>query len=243
VYVRNKVKACEEVGFRSYHSVLPATATQEDVLELIAELNANPQVNGILVQMPVPAHISTEAVINAIDPMKDVDGFHPVNVGRQTAGLMSLAPCTPTGCMMLINENVPDLRGKKALVVGRSNIVGKPMALMLLKADCTVTIAHSRTKDLAAECRAADILVAAVGKPEMIKGDWIKRGAVVIDVGVNRISSGVEGKTKLVGDVAFIETSERASAITPVPGGVGPMTIACLLQNTLQATMMQTGWA
>ncbi|MDD5586764.1 MAG: bifunctional methylenetetrahydrofolate dehydrogenase/methenyltetrahydrofolate cyclohydrolase FolD [Alphaproteobacteria bacterium] len=242
VYVRNKIRACEKTGIQSYNERLPDTATQEQLLELIAELNGNPQVHGILVQLPLPAHINANAVINAIDPLKDVDGFHPVNVGRLTAGMMSLAPCTPQGCMMMLREVIPDLRGQKALVIGRSNIVGKPVALMLLQADCTVTIAHSKTRDLPAECREADILIAAVGQPEMIRGDWIKPGAVVIDVGINR---GVPdtGGTKLIGDVAFAEAVERAGAISPVPGGVGPMTIACLLQNTLQATMMQTGWA
>ncbi len=242
VYVRNKVRACEEAGFRSYSQKLPETATQEEVLELIAELNANPQVNGILVQMPLPPQVNANAVINAIDPLKDVDGFHPVNVGRMVTGMMSLAPCTPTGCMMMIREIIPDLRGQRAVVVGRSNIVGKPVAMMLLQADCTVTIAHSKTRDLPEECLKADILVAAVGQPQLIRGDWIKPGAVVIDVGINRGVPDVDGKSKLIGDVAFSEAVEVAGAITPVPGGVGPMTIACLLQNTLQATMMQTGW-
>jgi methylenetetrahydrofolate dehydrogenase (NADP+) / methenyltetrahydrofolate cyclohydrolase len=242
IYVRNKIRACEKAGFQSYSQTLPETASQHELLELITEMNENPQVNGILVQLPLPPQINSNAVINAIDPLKDVDGFHPVNAGRLTAGMMSLTPCTPQGCMMMIREVLPDLRGQKALVVGRSNIVGKPMALMLLQADCTVTVAHSMTRDLPAECREADILIAAVGKPEIIRGDWIKQGAVVIDVGINR---GVPdtGGTKLIGDVAFAEALERAGAISPVPGGVGPMTIACLLQNTLQATMMQTGWA
>jgi len=242
VYVRNKVKACEDVGIRSYSEKLPATATQDEVLSLIADLNTNPQVNGILVQMPLPPQINANAIINAIDPLKDVDGFHPVNVGRMVSGMMGLTPCTPQGCMMMVRSVVPDLRGRRALGVGRSNIVGKPVALMLLQADCTVTIAHSKSKDLAAECREADILIAAVGKPKLIRGDWIKKGAVVIDVGINREDPG-EGGPKLVGDVAFDEAVKRAGAISPVPGGVGPMTIACLLQNTLQATMMQTGWA
>lgn len=242
VYVRNKGRACEEIGFRSYSHSLPASTTELEVLKLIAELNANPQVNGILVQLPLPEHINERLVINAIDPLKDVDGFHPVNVGRQTTGLMSLAPCTPSGCMLLINEACSDMGGKKALVIGRSNIVGKPMALMLLQASCTVTIAHSRTKSLEEECRSADILVAAIGKPEIIKGEWIKPGAIVIDVGINRVPDPKTGKNKLIGDVEFAPARERASAITPVPGGVGPMTIACLMQNTLQATMMQNGW-
>ena len=242
VYVRNKVRACEEAGFLSYNQTLSATTTQEQLLELIAELNADPQVHGILVQMPLPSHISSNAIINAIDPLKDVDGFHPVNLGRLTAGMLGLTPCTPQGVMMMIREVMPDLRGQKALVIGRSNIVGKPVALMLLQADCTVTIAHSRTRDLAAECRAADIVVAAVGQPELVRGEWIKPGAVVIDVGINRGVPDVGG-AKLIGDVEFKEAVKHAGAISPVPGGVGPMTIACLLQNTLQATMMQTGWA
>ncbi len=242
-YVRSKNRVCEEVGFRSYGHELPASTTEEELLELIADLNANPQVNGILVQLPLPEHIDERRIIHAVDPIKDVDGFHPVNIGRQMGGLMSLAPCTPTACMLLLGEVFPDLAGKKALVVGRSNIVGKPAALMLLAANCTVTIAHSRTRELAEECRRADILVAAMGKPKFIQGDWIKPGAVVIDVGVNRITDPATGKNRLVGDVDFEAAKEVASAITPVPGGVGPMTIACLMRNTLQATMMQNGWA
>lgn len=242
VYVRNKNRVCEEVGFRSYSHTLPASTTEMDLLHLIAELNANPQVNGILIQLPLPDHINEHTIINAIEPIKDVDGFHPVNVGRHATGLMSLTPCTPSGCMILLNEVLADLGGKKALVVGRSNIVGKPMAMMLLQANCTVTIAHSRTKNLAEECRQADILIAAIGKPAFIRGEWIKEGAVVIDVGINRITDTSTGKNKLCGDVHFSGACERAAAITPVPGGVGPMTIACLMQNTLQATMMQNGW-
>ncbi|MDX9690673.1 MAG: bifunctional methylenetetrahydrofolate dehydrogenase/methenyltetrahydrofolate cyclohydrolase FolD [Proteobacteria bacterium] len=242
VYVRNKNRACEEVGFRSYAHTLPASTTELELLALIAELNNNPQVNGILVQLPLPDHINERTVINTIDPIKDVDGFHPVNIGRLSVGLMSLAPCTPSGCMFLLNEIMSDLGGKKALVVGRSNIVGKPMASMLLQASCTVTVAHSRTLDLRSECKQADILVAALGKPGFIKGDWIKEGAIVIDVGINRVVDPVTGKSRLQGDVEFEAACKRARAITPVPGGVGPMTIACLLQNTLQATMMQNGW-
>jgi len=242
VYVRNKNRVCEEVGFRSYSHTLPASTTELELLRLITELNYNPQVNGILIQLPLPDHINERTVISAIDPIKDVDGFHPVNVGRQATGLMSLSPCTPSGCMILLNEVLPDVGGKKALVVGRSNIVGKPMAMMLLQASCTVTIAHSRTVDLADECRRADILVAALGKPAFIKGDWIKEGAVVIDVGINRVTDPATEKHKLCGDVEFEPACQRAAAITPVPGGVGPMTIACLMQNTLQATMMQNGW-
>ncbi len=243
VYVRNKTKACEEASFRSYHHNLSASTTQAELLALIEELNQNPQVNGILVQLPLPGHISDSAIINAIDPIKDVDGFHPVNVGRLNAGLMSMTPCTPQGCMILAREVLPDMSGLKALIVGRSNIVGKPLAMLMLQADCTVTIAHSRTRNLAEECKQADILVAAIGKPEFIRGEWVKPGATVIDVGINRIGDSTIGKGKLVGDVSFAEASQRAMAITPVPGGVGPMTIACLLQNTLQATMMQNGWA
>lgn len=242
VYVRNKNRVCEEVGFRSYSHTLPASTTEIELLKLIADLNKNPQVNGILIQLPLPDHINERTILNAIEPIKDVDGFHPVNVGRQATGLMGLAPCTPSGCMILLNEVMSDLGGKKALVVGRSNIVGKPMAMMLLQASCTVTIAHSRTIDLPSECRTADIIVAAVGRPEFIKGEWIKPGAVIIDVGINRVVNPETEKHKLCGDVEFAAACERASAITPVPGGVGPMTIACLMQNTLQATMMQNGW-
>jgi methylenetetrahydrofolate dehydrogenase (NADP+)/methenyltetrahydrofolate cyclohydrolase len=234
VYVRNKTKACDEAGFKSFGHHLPVETTQAELLKLIASLNADPEVHGILVQLPLPPHIKNDVVINAIDPMKDVDGFHPVNVGRLAAGMSSFVPCTPQGCMLLIREATPDLRGKRALIVGRSNIVGKPMAMLLLKADCTVTIAHSQTLDLAIECRRADILIAAIGKPEFVRGDWIKPGATVVDVGINRIPA-PEGKSRLVGDVAFDEAASRAGAITPVPGGVGPMTIACLLQNTLQS--------
>jgi len=243
VYVRNKTRVSEEVGFRSYAHQLPASTSEEELLELIADLNENPQVNGILVQLPLPEQINERTIIMAIDPIKDVDGFHPVNVGRQTAGLMSLAPCTPMGCMLLLQEIFPNLAGKKALVVGRSNIVGKPLALMLLRDNCTVTIAHSHTRDLASECRQADILVAAMGRPNFIQGDWIKPGATVIDVGINRVTDEATGKSHLRGDVDFEAAVKVAGAITPVPGGVGPMTIACLMQNTLQATMMQNGWA
>jgi methylenetetrahydrofolate dehydrogenase (NADP+)/methenyltetrahydrofolate cyclohydrolase len=203
---------------------------------MIDDLNHNPDVHGILVQLPLPKQIDSQAIIAAIDPDKDVDGFHPVNVGRLYTGLPSLVPCTPQGSMILLREAVPDLKGMKAIVLGRSNIVGKPVAQLLLQADCTVTIAHSRTRDLPGEVRAADIVVAAIGKPEFVQGDWIGSGAVVIDVGINRIDDPVNpGKSKLVGDVAFAAASQNAAAITPVPGGVGPMTIACLLKNTLQA--------
>ncbi len=243
VYVRNKVRTCEEMGFRSYNQILPVETTQDELLALIGKLNADPQVNGILVQMPLPPQINEKIVINAIDPLKDVDGFHPVNAGRLATGLMSLVPCTPQGCLVLLAEVFQDLAGKRAVVIGRSNIVGKPLALLLLHENATVTVAHSRTRDLPAVCREADILVAAVGRPKFVRGDWIKPGAVVIDVGINRMTDATTGKTKLVGDVNFEEAVEKASAITPVPGGVGPMTIACLMQNTLQATLMQNGWA
>lgn len=242
VYVRNKNRVCDEVGFRSYAHTLPEDTDEKDLLELIYDLNRNPQVNGILVQLPLPNHINEGTIINAIDPLKDVDGFHPVNVGRSVSGLMGLRPCTPSGCMILLEKTITDMSGKKALVVGRSNIVGKPISSMLLAANCTVTTAHSRTQNLADECRQADILIAAIGQPAFIQGDWIKKGAVVIDVGVNRINDTNMGKTKLIGDVEFSEAVKRASAITPVPGGVGPMTIACLMQNTMKATMMQNGW-
>lgn len=234
VYVRNKGKQTLEVGMNSYEHKLPDTASQSELLAVIEQLNNDSKVHGILVQLPLPAQINSQAVINAIDPDKDVDGFHLVNVGRLATGAPGLVPCTPLGCMMLLKDQLGDLSGKNAVVVGRSNIVGKPMGSLLLAQSCTVTIAHSRTRDLAGVCREADILVAAVGRPQMIPGDWIKPGAVVIDVGINRIE-GKEGKTRLVGDVDFDSASAVAGAITPVPGGVGPMTIACLLRNTVQA--------
>jgi methylenetetrahydrofolate dehydrogenase (NADP+)/methenyltetrahydrofolate cyclohydrolase len=208
---------------------------------LIARLNADPQVDGILVQLPLPKHIDSSKVLDAIDPAKDVDGFHVVNVGRLAAGLPGLVPCTPLGCLMLLKDRVGDLSGKRALVLGRSNIVGKPVAQLLLQENCTVTIAHSRTRDLPAECRRAEILIAAVGKPEMERGDWVQPGAVVIDVGINRVER--DGAPRLVGDVAYDEVEPVAGAITPVPGGVGPMTIACLLQNTLTAFQRRHGGA
>ena len=234
VYVRNKGKQTLEVGMNSYEHKLPDTTGQSELLALIEQLNNDSKVHGILVQLPLPDQIDSQAVINAIDPNKDVDGFHLVNVGRLATGAPGLVPCTPLGCMMLLKDQLGDLSGKNAVVVGRSNIVGKPMGSLLLAQSCTVTIAHSRTRDLAGVCREADILVAAVGRPQMIPGDWIKPGAVVIDVGINRIE-GKEGKTRLVGDVDFDSASAVAGAITPVPGGVGPMTIACLLRNTVQA--------
>jgi methylenetetrahydrofolate dehydrogenase (NADP+) / methenyltetrahydrofolate cyclohydrolase len=213
---------------------LPATTPEVVLLELIVDLNRRPDVHGILVQLPLPKHIDAAKVIEAIDPAKDVDGFHPVNVGRLATGAKALAPCTPTGCLILAKSVRPKLEGLEAVVIGRSNIVGKPMAQLLLGESCTVTIAHSRTRDLPKVVRRADLVVAAVGRAEMVRGDWIKPGAVVIDVGIQRIA-GPDGKSRLVGDAAFEEVAQVAGAITPVPGGVGPMTIACLLQNTLQA--------
>ncbi|MFA6020941.1 MAG: bifunctional methylenetetrahydrofolate dehydrogenase/methenyltetrahydrofolate cyclohydrolase FolD [Rhodospirillales bacterium] len=238
VYVRNKVEKTKAVGMDSFHHVLPAETSQSTLLALVEKLNQDPRVNGILVQLPLPKQIDEAAVINAISPDKDVDGFHVINAGRLATGQEALVACTPTGCMMLLKDRLGDLAGKEAVVIGRSNIVGKPMAALLLKESCTVTIAHSKTRDLPSVCKRADILVAAVGRPEMVKGDWIKPGAVVIDVGVNRIPAD-GGKTRLVGDVATKEAMGIASAITPVPGGVGPMTIACLLFNTVKASKMQ----
>ncbi|MCZ6668748.1 MAG: bifunctional methylenetetrahydrofolate dehydrogenase/methenyltetrahydrofolate cyclohydrolase FolD [Gammaproteobacteria bacterium] len=233
VYVRSKGKQTTEAGMNSYEHKLPADTAQDELLKLIDQLNEDPSVHGILVQLPLPDHINEEVVINSVAADKDVDGFHLSNVGRLSTGAEGIVPCTPLGSMMMLKDHLGDLSGMKAIVVGRSNIVGKPMAALLLAESCTVTIAHSRTRDLPAECRQADILVAAVGRPEMIKGDWIKPGATVIDVGINRIEN-EDGTKKLVGDVEFSSASEVAGAITPVPGGVGPMTIACLLHNTLQ---------
>ncbi len=241
VYVRNKAKQTVEVGMASFEHKLPATTSQAELLALVARLNADPQVNGILVQLPLPKQIDPQAVLDAIDPAKDVDGFHVVNAGRLATGGQALVPCTPLGCLMLLKDRLGELAGRRAVVVGRSNIVGKPMAQLLLAESCTVTIAHSRTRDLASECRRAEILVAAVGRPEMVRGDWIQPGATVIDVGINRVER--DGKTRLVGDVAYEEAVKVAGAITPVPGGVGPMTIACLLQNTLTAARRQRGIA
>ncbi len=234
VYVSNKARAAESIGIQSLTHRLKADAAQEELLALVARLNAEDAVHGILVQLPLPKHIDTQAVIAAIAPEKDVDGFHPLNVGRLCLGLPGFVPCTPMGCMILLREVLPNLSAKRALVIGRSNIAGKPVAQLLLQADCTVTVAHSRTKDIAALCAQADILVTAIGKPEFVKGAWIKEGAVVIDVGINRIPA-AGGKKKLAGDVEFAAAFERAAAITPVPGGVGPMTITCLLQNTVEA--------
>ncbi|MBS9781030.1 MAG: bifunctional methylenetetrahydrofolate dehydrogenase/methenyltetrahydrofolate cyclohydrolase FolD [Gammaproteobacteria bacterium] len=240
VYVRNKGKQSVEVGFKSVEHKLDASTSQEELLKLIDELNNDDTIHGILVQLPVPEHIDDKAVINAISPEKDVDGFSQLNVGRLNIGEKSLTPCTPLGCTMLLKDYFGgDLSGKNAVVLGRSNIVGKPMAALLLQENCTVTIAHSRTKNIEEVCRAADIVVAAVGRPEMVKKEWIGKGAVVIDVGINRIER--DGKNKLVGDVDFNDVQDTAAAITPVPGGVGPMTIACLLYNTLVAAKMQNG--
>jgi methylenetetrahydrofolate dehydrogenase (NADP+) / methenyltetrahydrofolate cyclohydrolase len=240
VYVRNKEKQTVEAGMASVGRRLPADVSEADLMAVVAELNADPAVHGILVQLPLPDHIAEKPVIEMIDVAKDVDGFHPLNVGALSSGEEGLVPCTPRGCMMLLDDVLGDLTGMNAVVVGRSNIVGKPIAQLLLAANCTVTIAHSRTKDLPGLCRTADILIAAVGRPQMIKGDWIKPGAAVIDVGINRIEA-EGGKTRLVGDVDFNEAVQVAGSITPVPGGVGPMTIACLLENTLIACCRQNG--
>ncbi|SDE30798.1 bifunctional methylenetetrahydrofolate dehydrogenase/methenyltetrahydrofolate cyclohydrolase FolD [Rhodobacter capsulatus] len=241
VYVKNKGIQTREVGMNSYEHKLPAETSEADLLALIARLNADPAVHGILVQLPLPGHLDSDLVINAIDPAKDVDGFHISNVGLLGTGQKAMVPCTPLGCLMMLRDHHGSLAGLNAVVVGRSNIVGKPMAQLLLGDSCTVTIAHSRTRDLAEVCRRADILVAAVGRPEMIPGDWVKPGATVIDVGINRIER--DGKGKLVGDVHFESAAAVAGAITPVPGGVGPMTIACLLANTLTACCRAQGLA
>jgi methylenetetrahydrofolate dehydrogenase (NADP+)/methenyltetrahydrofolate cyclohydrolase len=240
IYVRNKGLQAQEAGMHSFQHRLPVTTTQAELLERIANLNQDPTVNGILVQLPLPAQIDPQAVIEAIAVAKDVDGFHPVNAGLLATGGTAMVPCTPLGCLMLLKAYAGDLTGQRAVVLGRSNIVGKPMAALLLREHCTVTIAHSRTRDLAEECRRADILVVAVGRAQMVKGDWLKPGATVIDVGMNRIPT-PDGKGRLAGDVDFASAVEVAGAITPVPGGVGPMTIACLLLNTLTAACRQHG--
>lgn len=236
VYVRNKDRAAQQAGFDSATIQLPEETSEAELLAVVARLNADPAVDGILVQLPLPAQIRADAVIQAIDPAKDVDGFHAVNAGRLAIGQPGLVPCTPKGVMHLLAAAGTSPRGARAVVLGRSNIVGKPMAALLLAADATVTIVHSRTQNLAAECRRAEILVAAVGRPEMVRGDWVAEGATVIDVGINRLADG-----RLVGDVAFAEAAPHAGAITPVPGGVGPMTIACLLENTLDAAIARRG--
>ena len=241
VYVHHKNKHTVEAGMSSFEHRPPDSISEAELVALVEELNQDPKVNGILVQLPLPPQVSSQAVIGSIDPAKDVDGFHTTNAGLLAVGGDGLVPCTPLGCMMLIKDVLgDDLSGQRALVLGRSNIVGKPMAHLLLGENCTVTIAHSRTRDLPEECRRADILVAAVGRPRMVKGDWVKPGATVVDVGINRIETD-DGKTKLVGDVDFEAARARAGAITPVPGGVGPMTIACLLLNTLTAACRQHG--
>ena len=245
VYVRNKGKATVEAGLNSFEHRLPAETDEATLLALVERLNGDPAVHGILVQLPLPDRISEAAVLDAIDPDKDVDGFHVVNAGRLATGGKALVPCTPRGCLMMLKDRLGDLKGLRALVLGRSNIVGKPMAQLLLAEHCTVTIAHSRTRDLAAECLRADILIAAVGRPRMVPGGWIAPGATVIDVGINRIpddrAGAPEGKMRLVGDVDFDSAVKVAGAITPVPGGVGPMTIACLLANTVTAACQQAG--
>lgn len=238
VYVRNKHKACDEVGIRSFGHVLPADASQQEVEAVVKSLNADPEIHGILVQLPLPKHLDEEAVLAAIDLNKDVDGFSPVNIGRlaQKGREPVFVPCTPAGCMVLLESTGINLSGANAVVLGRSNIVGMPVALLLVKANATVTIVHSRTKNIEAVCRQADVLIAAIGQPEMVKADWVKPGAVVIDVGINRIGDPTAKRgSRLVGDVDFASVSEVASAITPVPGGVGPMTIALLMKNTLHA--------
>ncbi len=241
VYVRNKNKSTLEAGMNSWEHRMPATASHDAVMAKVRELNADDAVDGILVQLPLPAQIDALAVLDAVDPTKDVDGFHVINVGRLSTGQDALVPCTPLGCTMLLKDRLGELKGLEAVIVGRSNIVGKPMAQLLLAEHCTVTVAHSRTTDLPSVCRRADILIAAVGRPEMVAGDWIKPGATVIDVGINRIER--DGKNKLVGDVDFAAARRVAGAITPVPGGVGPMTIACLLHNTLTAACRRHGVA
>jgi len=243
VYVRSKHKATIEAGMESFEHRLPATASEDELLALVRTLNADERVDGILVQLPLPSHIDEKRVIATIDPDKDVDGFHVINAGRLAIGEAGYVPCTPLGCLMLLKDRLGELSGLDAVVIGRSNIVGKPMAQLLLAENCTVTVAHSRTRDLAAVVGRADIVVAAVGRPEMVKGDWIKSGATVIDVGINRVPAAEAGKTRLVGDVAYAEAAERAGAITPVPGGVGPMTIAVLLRNTVVAAHRRAGVA
>jgi methylenetetrahydrofolate dehydrogenase (NADP+)/methenyltetrahydrofolate cyclohydrolase len=241
VYVRNKGKQTVAAGMESFEHKLPVDTSEADLLAVVEQLNADPAVDGILVQLPLPAHMNEQKVIATINPDKDVDGFHVVNVGRLATGLPGFVPCTPLGCVMLLKDRLGSLSGLDAVVIGRSNIVGKPMAQLLIAESCTVTVAHSRTKDLPEVVRRADIVVAAVGRPEMVKGDWLKPGATVIDVGINRVPAAEEGKTRLVGDVDFASAAEVAGAITPVPGGVGPMTIAVLLRNTVVAAHRNAG--
>ena len=244
VYVRNKHKATLEAGMQSFECTMPASSTQDEVLAKVAEFNANPAIHGFLVQFPVPDQISQQAVIDAIDPVKDADGLHPLNAGRLASGLPAMVPATPEGCLIMAKHAAGgDLAGMHAVVIGRSNLVGKPVAQLLLNENCTVTIAHSRSRDLPSIARQADILVAAVGRPKMVKGDWVKPGAIVIDVGINRIDAPEkgEGKTRLVGDVDYEEAFKVAGAITPVPGGVGLMTVACLMRNAVIAACRQHG--
>ena len=241
VYVRNKGKQTVAAGMESFEHKLPADTSEADLLAVVERLNGDPAVDGILVQLPLPSHMNEQKVIATINPDKDVDGFHVVNVGRLATGLPGFVPCTPLGCVMLLKDRLGSLSGLDAVVIGRSNIVGKPMAQLLIAESCTVTVAHSRTKDLPEVVRRADIVVAAVGRPEMVKGDWLKPGATVIDVGINRVPVAEEGKSRLVGDVDFASAAEVAGAITPVPGGVGPMTIAVLLRNTVVAAHRNAG--
>jgi methylenetetrahydrofolate dehydrogenase (NADP+)/methenyltetrahydrofolate cyclohydrolase len=249
VYVRSKSKAVAEAGMRAFDHKLPESVSEAELLMLVGKLNGDARVNGILVQLPLPPHIDAQKVVASIEADKDVDGFHPLNAGRHATGLPGLVPCTPLGCVMLAKTVLPSLSGLEAVVIGRSNIVGKPLMQLLLSENATVTVAHSKTRDLPAVCRRADLLVAAIGRPEMVRGNWIKPGATVIDVGINRVPhegggsrpAGGAGKYKIVGDVAFAEAEKVAGAITPVPGGVGPMTIACLLLNTLRAACAQNG--
>lgn len=245
IYVNSKIKQTQEAGMESFHFALPETITEAELVAKVRELNSDDRVHGILVQLPLPKHIQEAAVIEAIAPEKDVDGFHVINSGLLATGGKGMVPCTPLGCLLMLKDTLGDMSGKKAVVIGRSNIVGKPMAQLLLAENCTVTLTHSRTKDLASEVRQADIIVAAVGVSELVKGDWVKKGATVIDVGMNRIPAPErgEGKVRLTGDVAFDEAVENAAFITPVPGGVGPMTIACLLRNTVTAACRQAGIA
>lgn len=240
VYVRNKSKAVAESGMRAFDCKLAASTSEAELIALIAKLNADEEVSGILVQLPLPKQMDAQKIIAAIDPAKDVDGFHPVNAGRLASGLSALVPCTPMGCVILAKTVHETLAGLEAVVIGRSNIVGKPVARLLLSENATVTIAHSRTNDLPSVCRRADLVIAAIGRPEMVRGDWIKPGATIIDVGINRVP-GEGGKARIVGDVAYAEAMQVAGAVTPVPGGVGPMTIACLLLNTLRASCAQKG--
>ena len=240
VYMKSKGKATVEAGMASFEHKLPASTSEANLLKLVERLNADPNVDGILIQLPLPSHMDSGRVLAAVDPLKDVDGFNPVNAGKLASGIPGLAPSTPVGCVVLARTVHPSLAGLEAVVVGRSNIVGKPLAQLLLQENATVTVAHSKTKDLAAVCRRADLLCVAIGKPEFVRGDWVKPGGTVIDAGVNRVAA-ADGKTRLVGDVAYAEAGKVAGAITPVPGGVGPMTIACLLANTLRAACLRAG--